>query len=94
MPRAIWNGKVVAESDNTVMVEGNHYFPIDSINQEYLQESSHRTLCPWKGMASYYDVVINEERNPDAAWYYPKPSFLAKRVKGRVAFWKGVKVEA
>jgi len=67
MPRAIWNGKVVAESDNTVMVEGNHYFPIDSINQEYLQESSHRTLCPWKGMPSYYDVVINEERNPDAA---------------------------
>lgn len=94
MPRAIWNGRVLAESDDTVVVEGNHYFPEGSLNKEYVRESDHHSLCPWKGVASYYDVVVDDQRNPDAAWYYPKPSLLARKVKGRVAFWKGVKVDA
>ncbi len=93
MPRAIWNGAVLAESDDTIVVEGNHYFPPDSLNTSYLQESSHRSLCPWKGVASYYTVEVNGERNEDAAWYYPRPTFFARRIKDRVAFWKGIHIE-
>jgi len=94
MPRAIWNGVVLAESDNTEMVEGNHYFPPDSINREYFKESDTQTTCPWKGVASYYDVAVNGRTNKDAAWYYPSPKPAAKNITGYVAFWRGVKVEA
>ena len=91
--RATWNGAVLAESDDTVEVEGNQYFPADSINREHFRESGTHTLCPWKGTASYYDVVVNGETNSDAAWYYPEPKDAAKQIKGRVAFWRGVRVE-
>lgn len=91
--RAVWNNTVLAESDNTVTVEGNHYFPPDSIRQEHLRPSDTHSTCPWKGEASYYDVVVNDEVNKDAAWYYPEPKDAAKEIKGHVAFWKGVKVE-
>ena len=94
MPRAIWKGVVLAESDDTVLVEGNHYFPEESLNKKFFRESSHHSLCPWKGVASYYTVEVDGERNENAAWYYPKPSFLARKIKGRVAFWKGVRVES
>ena len=90
--KAIWKNKVLAESDDTIIVEGNHYFPIDSINKLYFEDSSTHTVCPWKGTASYYDVFINGEKNADAAWYYPEPLYMAKSIKGRVAFWKGVKI--
>jgi uncharacterized protein (DUF427 family) len=93
MPKAVWNGVVLAESDETVVVEGNHYFPDESINTEFFKDSESHTVCPWKGTASYYDVVVNEETNIDAAWYYPDPSPAAAKVKDRVAFWRGVKVE-
>jgi uncharacterized protein (DUF427 family) len=92
MPKAIWNGKVIAESDNTVMIEGNHYFPRESIKSEYFSESQSHTVCPWKGEASYFDVSVDEEDNQNAAWYYPDPSDAANVIKGRVAFWKGVQV--
>ena len=92
MPKAIWNGVVLAESDNTTVVEGNHYFPIDSINREYFQESSHATTCPWKGLASYYDIEVDGQVNRNAAWYYVQPSAAAARIKDHVAFWHGVKV--
>jgi uncharacterized protein (DUF427 family) len=91
--KAIWQDTVLAESDDTVVVEGNHYFPEDSINRAYFQESSNHTTCPWKGEASYYDVVVDGNVNSGAAWYYPEPKQAAKNIKGRVAFWKGVKVE-
>ena len=91
--RATWNGAVLAESDETVVVEGNHYFPEDSIRREHFRESETHTVCPWKGTASYYDVVANGETNKDAAWYYPDPKDAAKEIRGRVAFWRGVKVE-
>ena len=91
--KATWNGAVLAESDDTVVVEGNHYFPPDSIKREHLRESETHTVCPWKGTASYYDVVVNGEVNKDAAWYYPQPKDAAKEIKDRVAFWHGVKVE-
>jgi uncharacterized protein (DUF427 family) len=94
MPRAIWNGTVLADSPDTVVVEGNHYFPTDSIKQEHFQPSDTHTECPWKGTASYYTVSVNGQTNPDAAWYYPDPKPAAAQIKGRVAFWKGVKVEA
>lgn len=90
--QAIWHDTVIAESDNTVRVEGNHYFPIEDVRSEFLEESPTHTICPWKGRASYYTVVVDGERNPDAAWYYPRPSPLAKRITGRVAFWQGVAV--
>jgi len=90
--KAIWNGKVIAESEDTVVVEGNHYFPIDSINKEYFKESSTNTLCPWKGTASYYSLDVEGNQNSDAAWYYQQPSELAKGIKDHVAFWKGVEV--
>ena len=93
MARATWNGVVLAESDDTVVVEGNHYFSADAINWEYLRESSTRTICPWKGQASYYDVVVNDEVNRDAAWYYPTPKSAAAQIRDRVAFWHGVRVE-
>jgi len=91
--KAIWNGKVLAESDDTVMVEGNHYFPVDSINKEYFKESGTETICPWKGTASYYSIVVDGQENRDAAWYYAQPKDAAKQILGRVAFWRGVRVE-
>jgi uncharacterized protein (DUF427 family) len=93
MARAIWNGVVIAKSDATIVVEGNHYFPPYSVNREYLRESATHTVCSWKGVASYYDVVINDAVNRDAAWYYPEPKEAARRIAGYIAFWRGVKVE-
>jgi uncharacterized protein (DUF427 family) len=93
MPKAIWNGTVIAQSDDTVVVEGNHYFPAASVAREYFQPSQTHTVCPWKGTASYYTVVVGEKRNPDAAWFYPDPKDAAKEIAGRVAFWKGVEVK-
>ena len=90
--RATWKGSVIAESDRTVVVEGHHYFPIEDVSEAYLEQSDHHSICPWKGRASYFDVVVGGDRNRDAAWFYPKPSPLARKVKGRVAFWKGVDV--
>ena len=90
--KATWNNAVLAESDDTVVVEGNHYFPAESIQREHFCDSATHTTCPWKGVASYYDVVVNGETNKDAAWYYPTPKEAAKNIEGRVAFWKGVKV--
>ncbi len=92
--KAIWNGTVIAESDDTVLVEGNHYFPRSAVHQEYLRPSETHTVCPWKGTASYHDVEVNGERNHDAAWFYPAPKAAAAQIKDRVAFWKGVQVEA
>jgi len=91
--KAIWNGAVIAESDKTVIVEGNHYFPHDTINEEYFQPSDTHTVCGWKGAASYYNVVVNGEVNKDAAWYYPTTKDAAKNVENHVAFWKGVVVK-
>jgi uncharacterized protein (DUF427 family) len=91
--KATWKGEVLAESDETVVVEGNHYFPADSIKREHFRESTKHTTCPWKGEASYYDVIVGDEVNADAAWYYPQPKDAAKEIKDRVAFWRGVKVE-
>ncbi len=93
MPKAVWNGQVVAESDQTVVVEGNHYFPPDSINLEFLRDSEDHTRCPWKGVASYYDVVVDGEISRGGAWFYPDPSRAAKKIKNHVAFWRGVRVE-
>jgi uncharacterized protein (DUF427 family) len=93
MPRAIWNGAVVAESDQCEVVEGNQYFPPDAIKKEYFQDSSTTTVCPWKGTASYYSIVVDGQTNKDAAWYYPDVKDAAKQIKGYVAFWRGVKVE-
>ena len=90
--KAIWNGAVVAESDDTVIVEGNHYFPESALNKQYITFSNHRSMCPWKGQAHYYSLMVNGDLNPDAAWYYPEPSEAAQQIKGRVAFWKGVQV--
>ncbi|HKO05913.1 MAG TPA: DUF427 domain-containing protein [Candidatus Acidoferrales bacterium] len=94
MPKAIWKGVVIAESGQTVLLEGNHYFPPQSVRREYLRPSTTTTECPWKGAASYYHVEVNGERNADAAWYYPAPSAAARQIKDHVAFWKGVQVEA
>ena len=90
--RAEWNGEVIAESDSTVVLEGNHYFPPDSVRQEFLQSSSTTTVCPWKGTAHYYNVVVDGEENRDAAWYYPSPKDAAVEIKDHVAFWRGVSV--
>ncbi len=92
--KAIWNNEILAESDATIVVEGNHYFPADSINKEYFRESETHTVCGWKGEASYYDVVANGETNADAAWFYPSPKDAAKEIENYVAFWKGVEVVA
>lgn len=93
MARAIWNGKTLAESDQTLIVEGNHYFPAESVTMTYLQPSDHHTVCWWKGVASYYNVVVDGQVNLNAAWYYPETSAAAEEIRGRVAFWKGVRVE-
>ena len=93
MPRAVWNGTVLAESDDTVVVEGNHYFPVESLRREHFTDSDTHTVCPWKGTASYRNVVVDGEVNPDAAWYYPEPKDAAAEIKDRVAFWHGVTVE-
>ncbi len=90
--KATWNGAVLAESDDIVTVEGNAYFPRTSIDCSYFQESPTHTVCPWKGTASYYSVVVNGHENRDAAWYYPDPKPAAEEIRGRIAFWKGVKV--
>ena len=90
--KATWNNVNIAESDKTVVVEGNHYFPPEKINRDHFQESSTHTTCPWKGQASYYDVVVNGQVNKDAAWYYPEPKEAAAEIKNHVAFWRGVKV--
>ena len=92
MPKAVWNGAVLAESDKCVVVDGNQYFPSDSINREYFQESNTHTTCSWKGVASYYNVVVECEVNKYAAWYYPEPKSAAKNIEGHIAFWRGVKV--
>lgn len=92
--RAIWNGAILAKSDQTIVVEGNHYFPPDSVNRDYFKESDKHTTCPWKGQASYYDVVVEGKVNKDAAWYYPSPKPAAKQIRDHVAFWRGVKIEA
>ena len=92
--KAIWNGVTLADSDETVEVEGIQYFPPDSLNREYFVESDRRSVCPWKGMASYYDVTVNGEVNQAAAWYYAEPSAAAQQIKGHVAFWKGVQVDS
>ena len=93
MARATWNGVVVAESDETIVVEGNHYFPRNSIVSEHFADSSQTTRCPWKGKASYFDVVVDGQTNPGAAWYYPAPKPAAADIKDHVAFWRGVSVE-
>ena len=94
MPRAVWNGTILAESDRCVAVEGNQYFPPDAVKREHLKPSATHTTCPWKGVASYYDVVVNGETNRDAAWYYPEPKEAARNITGYVAFWRGVRVES
>ena len=90
--KAIWNNEVIAHSDDTIVVEGNHYFPHEAINSKFFKKSETHTVCPWKGTASYYTIMVNGEENKDAAWYYPEVSELAKGIKNRIAFWKGVKV--
>ena len=93
MAKAMWEDAVLAESNQTVEVEGNQYFPFDAIRKEYFQPSKEHSVCPWKGTANYYDIEVNGKRNPGAAWYYPDPKPAAKQIKDHVAFWKGVKVE-
>ena len=93
MPKATWNGAVLAESDDTVVVEDNHYFPRESVRFEFFRDSDTHTICPWKGTASYYTLEVEGETNPDAAWYYPTTKDAAKHVEGYVAFWNGVAVE-
>lgn len=93
MAKAIWNGAVVAESDNCEIVEGNYYFPPDTIKAEYFQPSNTHTICSWKGEASYYTLRVDGQDNKDAAWYYPDPKQKAQNIKGYIAFWRGVKVE-
>ena len=96
MPKASWNGKVIAEAqaDAIEVVEGNSYFPLSAVDPTALQASNHHTDCPWKGTASYYDVVVDGQVNKNAAWYYPQPKDAAKQIAGRVAFWRGVTVES
>ncbi len=93
MSRAIWNDVVVAESDRTVVVEGNHYFPPEAVKKEFLVPSETTSVCPWKGTASYYSLEVSGERNDDAAWFYPAPKEAAAQIKDHVAFWRGVTVE-
>jgi uncharacterized protein (DUF427 family) len=93
MIRATWSGAILAESDRTIRVEGNHYFPPDDVRWEYLQESPTHTRCPWKGLASYYTANVDGKTNRDAAWYYPDPSPAAAEIAGYVAFWHGVRVQ-
>ncbi len=93
MPKAIWNDTVLAESTETEVVEGNHYFPHDTINSEYFKKSETHTICPWKGVATYYDVEVNGQVNRNAAWYYAAPKAAAKNISNYVAFWKGIEVQ-
>ena len=90
--KAIWNDQILAESNDTIQLEGNHYFPSESINKEYFENSDHHSTCPYKGEASYQTLVVNGEKNKDAAWHYPQPKNGYEKIKNRVAFWKGVKV--
>jgi uncharacterized protein (DUF427 family) len=90
--KAIYNNQVIAKSNNTIVIEGNHYFPPDSVKKEFLTASDTHTTCPWKGEASYYNVVVNGDKVDDAAWYYPNPRPLAEEIKGYIAFWNGVEV--
>ncbi len=90
--KAVWNGQVIAESNDTIVVEGNHYFPPQSVNKSLLSSSSTHTTCPWKGVASYYSVEVDGRTNKDAAWYYPDPKLAAQNIKDYIAFWKGVQV--
>ncbi|MBL7711935.1 MAG: DUF427 domain-containing protein [Chitinophagaceae bacterium] len=92
--KAIFNGTVIAESDNTILVEGNHYFPAESIRKEYFTETSHHSVCPWKGLASYYTVSVNGQQNENAAWFYKNPMPAAAEIRNYVAFWKGVSVQS
>ena len=92
--KAVWNNVTIAESNDTVVVENNHYFPTASVKQDYLQASDTHSTCPWKGEASYYHIAVNDQVNEDAAWYYPKPKPGAEQVKDRIAFWKGVEIVA
>ncbi len=94
MATATWNGTVIAESDDTVVVEGNHYFPLSAVSDGVLKPSQHTSVCPWKGTASYYTLSVDGQTNPDAAWYYPQPLPAAREITDRVAFWKGVTVSA
>jgi uncharacterized protein (DUF427 family) len=93
MVKAIWNGKVIAEADRTEIVEGNHYFPSESLREEFFQPSDTHTICPWKGKAHYYTLLVDGKENADAAWYYPDPKPAARKIAGNVAFWKGVRIE-
>ena len=93
MVKAIWNGTIIAESENTIELEGNQYFPEESLKKEFLEESDTTSTCPWKGHAKYYNVKVGDSMNKDAAWYYPAPNDAAKEIKGHVAFWKGVVIE-
>jgi uncharacterized protein (DUF427 family) len=90
--KAVWKNTVIAESNDTVVVEGNHYFPLDSVNADLLRASDTNSVCPWKGTASYYDVVVGQDVNQDAAWYYPDPKPAAQEILNHVAFWRGVTV--
>ncbi|MGB2736432.1 MAG: DUF427 domain-containing protein [Candidatus Nanopelagicales bacterium] len=90
--KATWNGEVIAESDNTIVVEGNHYFPPDSVKREFLSDSATTSVCPWKGTASYHTLMVDGETNPDAAWYYPQPKDAAAQIADHLAFWRGVEV--
>jgi uncharacterized protein (DUF427 family) len=94
MAKAVWGGKVIAESDDTVIVEGNQYFSPDAVTQQFLKSSTHTSICPWKGTAHYYHVEVDGMKNENAAWYYPEPKPAAAEIKGKIAFWKGVRVEA
>lgn len=94
MPKAVWNGTVIAESDDTEVVDGNHYFPPESVKKDYLRPSRHQTVCGWKGTAGYYDLVVNGDVNEQAAWYYADPKDAAASLRGRIAFWKGVEVSS
>ena len=93
MPRATWKGAILAESDQTIVVEGNHYFPPHALHREHLRSSAHHTHCGWKGEASYFDVVVGDQTNANAAWYYPEPLEAARQIAGYVAFWHGVQIE-
>ena len=90
--KAIWNDQIIAESNDTIVVENNHYFPIESVKAEYLENTNTHTTCPWKGLASYYTLNVDGKKNQDAAWYYPQPKEAANHITNYVAFWKGVKV--
>ena len=90
--KAIWNNRVIADSDSTVVIEGNHYFPADTVDKSVLRDSKTATICPWKGTASYYSIEVDGQKNPDAAWYYAEPKAACGEIKSRIAFWKGVQI--